>query len=88
MATTMTVKGQVTIPKNMRDFLGLRPGDQVNFEFVEDGSIRMRPVGVKKRKVKDHFGPLVGARAGGESTDALMDMLRGYSQDQDDPGFR
>ena len=90
MTTTLTVKGQVTIPKNMRDFLGLRPGDQVDFEFVDDGSIRLRPArrATGKKAVKDHFGPLVGMRGRDRSTDALMELLRGYSEDQDDPGFR
>ncbi len=90
MTTTLTVKGQVTIPKNMRDFLGLRPGDQVDFEFIDDGSIRLRPArrATRKNAVKDHFGPLVGMRGRNQNTDALMELLRGYSEDQDDPGFR
>ncbi|MGH2532977.1 MAG: AbrB/MazE/SpoVT family DNA-binding domain-containing protein [Thermomicrobiales bacterium] len=36
MATTVTTKGQVTIPKEVRDELGLRPGDRV--EIVTDGT--------------------------------------------------
>jgi len=40
--STMTVKGQVTIPKAIRDKLGLKPGQQV--EFVEIGDrIELRP---------------------------------------------
>lgn len=40
----ITTKGQVTIPKAIRDRLGLRPGDQV--EFVEaDGRIELRKEG-------------------------------------------
>ena len=33
--TRVTSKGQVTIPKAVRERLGLRPGDEI--EFVEDG---------------------------------------------------
>ena len=37
---TVTSKGQITIPKPVRDRMGLKPGDLV--EFVEDdGQIRM-----------------------------------------------
>ena len=40
----VTTKGQVTIPKAIRDRLGLRPGDQV--EFVEkDGQVVVRKEG-------------------------------------------
>ena len=43
MATRLTSKGQVTIPKAVRERLGLRPGDEV--EFVED------PAGYRVRKI-------------------------------------
>jgi AbrB family looped-hinge helix DNA binding protein len=35
-ATTVTSKGQVTIPKDIRDELGLKPHDKVKF-FIENG---------------------------------------------------
>jgi AbrB family looped-hinge helix DNA binding protein len=40
---TLTAKGQVTIPKLVRDALGLRQGDQLSWE-LEDGAVRVRPV--------------------------------------------
>ena len=39
MATTVTTKGQVTIPKRVRDYLGIAPGSEVNFRRADDGSI-------------------------------------------------
>ena len=39
MATTVTSKGQVTIPKPVRDHLGIGPGSEVNFRLADDGSI-------------------------------------------------
>lgn len=43
MATsTLTSKGQVTLPKEIRDRLGLRPGHQLSFELGEDGRIVVR----------------------------------------------
>ena len=41
--TTMTRKGQVTIPKEVRNALGLRPFDNVEFE-LNDGQAVLRRV--------------------------------------------
>jgi antitoxin PrlF len=35
--STITAKGQTTIPKKIRDHLKLQPGDKVDFVIVEDG---------------------------------------------------
>ncbi|SNR24719.1 AbrB/MazE/SpoVT family DNA-binding domain-containing protein [Halorubrum vacuolatum] len=40
---TVTSKGQVTIPKRIRDELGLRAGTEVEFTLAEDGTLRVRP---------------------------------------------
>ncbi len=44
MATaTLTSKGQLTLPKKVRDALGLKPGDQVDFVLDATGEVRLRP---------------------------------------------
>lgn len=89
MSTTVTSKGQVTIPKNLRDHLGLRAGDQVDFVFADDGSVRLQPMRPKKASApKGRFAALVGFRTSGGRTDELMNLLRDYDADKDDPAFR
>ena len=41
---TMTSKGQLTVPSEVRADLRLRAGDRVRFEKAEDGSYRVRPI--------------------------------------------
>jgi AbrB family looped-hinge helix DNA binding protein len=42
-STTVTTKGQVTIPKAVRDELGLKEGDRVAFRVLEDGTVIVEP---------------------------------------------
>jgi len=51
----MTTKGQTTIPKPIRDGLGLKPKDQVQFTLLTDGTVIMR---AKKRSVSELYGVL------------------------------
>jgi antitoxin PrlF len=44
-STTLTSKGQVTIPKAIRERLGLEEGDVLDFVVDEDGGIAVRPRG-------------------------------------------
>lgn len=42
MSHRLTIKGQVTVPKHIRDFLGLRAGaSSVQFSIEPDGSVRL-----------------------------------------------
>ena len=40
---TVTSKGQVTIPKEVREAVGINPGDKLNFTVREDGIIEVQP---------------------------------------------
>jgi len=42
-SSTLTSKGQVTIPKAVREELGLREGDRVAFRVLGDGSVVVEP---------------------------------------------
>jgi len=42
-STTLTSKGQVTIPKPVRDFLRVKPGDRLDFVISDDGRVFVRP---------------------------------------------
>jgi len=43
MESAITIKGQATIPKPIREHLGLRPGDRVKFFLHPDGSVVLLP---------------------------------------------
>ena len=91
MSTTVTTKGQVTIPKQLRDYLGLEPGSRVDFAYTADGQVVIRPVKPEKKSKKkpSRFDALRGSGKGlGMSTDEYMNLIRGYDEDKDDPGFR
>ncbi len=48
--STVTAKGQTTIPREVRVAAGLRAGDRVHYTVLEDGTIIVR---VKNRSVRD-----------------------------------
>ena len=50
--TTITSKGQVTIPKSVRDKLKLRAGDRVDFLVEPDGTVRLVPVTASVKELK------------------------------------
>lgn len=72
----ITSKGQVTIPIAVREQLGLRKGDQV--EFVVDGDeARMRRAPGSVRRTRPLVEQLLGRLRGGMSTDEIMALTRG-----------
>jgi len=56
-STTLTSKGQVTIPKSVRDELGLRVGDKVAFRVLEDGTVVVEPETVELFDLKGILRP-------------------------------
>lgn len=72
MTVTVGPKGQVVIPKEFRDQLGIRPGDRVDF-FWETDRLVVRPA----RPVR----PLRG-RYADANLDLAADLLRSRSDDR------
>jgi antitoxin PrlF len=75
MAATVTAKGQVTIPKPVRDLLGIKPGSMVDFQRAPDGRVVLVKLGRKPRPSR--FARLRGHAGKGLSTDAILAMTRG-----------
>lgn len=76
MATPLTTKGQVTIPKPIRDQLGRGPCSAVGFEIAEDGRVILsRADGTVS--AKNRFERLRGRATAGLSTDQIMALTRG-----------
>lgn len=75
MSTTVTAKGQVTIPKPVRDLLGIGPGSRVDFRRSDDGSVVLVPE--DKPPVKGRFARFRGHAGKGMSTDEIMALTRG-----------
>lgn len=76
MATTLTTKGQVTIPKPIRDRLGLGPGSAVEFDIAEDGRVVLRRAD-RTDMAKSRFERLRGRATAGLSTDQILALTRG-----------
>ena len=75
MATTITSKGQVTIPKPVRDLLGVGPGSRVEFRRAADGSVVIEKADSTNQP--DRLASLVGIAGPGLSTDEIMAITRG-----------
>jgi AbrB family looped-hinge helix DNA binding protein len=74
--STMTVKGQVTVPKVFRDAFGWKPGDEMAFIHEVDGVKIVK--GKRRKKGAEVVERLKGARWDRRlTTDKLMKITRG-----------
>ena len=69
----LTSKGQLTIPKLIRERLGIRPGDEVEFVEETDGYLMKKRVGISP--FDKYLGYLKGKV--GEDPDQIIETLRG-----------
>lgn len=75
-ATTLTSKGQVTVPKTVRDFLGIGPGSKVTFELTPRGDVVLRPL-VARPARRSPFTKVRGSATVKMRTDEIMRLTRG-----------
>jgi AbrB family looped-hinge helix DNA binding protein len=79
MTTTVTVKGQVTLPKKVRDAAGIKPGDRVEVRATSGGTVVIEKPGAMG-DYEARLRALAKRRLiRGITTDEIMDMSRGES---------
>jgi AbrB family looped-hinge helix DNA binding protein len=77
MATTVTSKGQVTVPKAVRDYLGIKPGSAVTFERLVTGEIVLRAAKAYKKRRGSVFAKLRGRATVRMKTEEILALTRG-----------
>ena len=81
----VTTKGQVTIPKEIRDALGIEPGDEIVFE-ERDGGYTLRKEAPTTADGDDPFEKYRGSADSGDTMPERMRRLRGeYPRDDRSP---
>jgi AbrB family looped-hinge helix DNA binding protein len=84
--STMTSKGQITVPKDFRDRLGLHAGSELSFSLAADGTMLLRPVTKRaadaaKKAASEYRKVLESVRGTADkrfaTTDEYMKFIRG-----------
>jgi AbrB family looped-hinge helix DNA binding protein len=77
MATNLTSKGQVTVPKKVREYLGLKPGAAVDFERLPSGEIVLRAARPGGKPQPSKFSKLRGRATVRMKTEDILALTRG-----------
>ena len=70
--STVTSKGQTTLPKSIREALGVVPGDRVRYVILDNNEVRMMPV--------QHLSRLFGAFKHEGPAVTLVEMERAIAE--------
>lgn len=79
MKASVGERGQVTIPKRLRERLGIRPGQRLEFVEQADGFVARKAAG------DDPLASVRGILDLGMSTDEFIDLVRGPAELPTDP---
>ena len=77
MTTTLTSKGQVTVPKAVRDYLGLKPRAGVTFERLPSGEVVLRAAKRQRTLATSVIAKLRGRATVRMKTEEIMALTRG-----------
>ncbi|MDQ5857662.1 MAG: AbrB/MazE/SpoVT family DNA-binding domain-containing protein [Acidobacteriota bacterium] len=85
MKSTVSSKGQITVPKTVRDRYAMVPGTEVEFELREDGALLRKKRG-SRHPIWDAIGSLKDSwrwpKGVPHSVDAYIDYVRGGSYEE------
>ena len=76
---TLTTKGQVTIPKQIRESLKLHTGDKIEIIVTENREAIIRPI---SKKVDDVFGKLYQPDRKTVSVEAMNNAIKNRMKDK------
>lgn len=77
MAVRLTSKGQVTVPKRVRDYLRLRPGSAVDFEVRPEGDVVLVRADKRPQNEESVFARLRRKHRYTMTTEEVMALTRG-----------
>ncbi len=79
MAHQVTTKGQVTIPKRVREYLGISPGTGVEFDVNAKGDVLLRKAGRPSKRVRprSRFAAIRGTATVRLRTEEILALTRG-----------
>ena len=70
--STLTSKGQITLPKAVREALAVHPGDTLAFRIRDDGTVTVEAVSIDLRELRGAIKP----RKRGVTVEAMNDAIR------------
>lgn len=85
MLATLTSKGQITLPKEIRDRLGLDAGSTLDFQILEDNTITARQVLPDARHIR---GSLTSPHAVALTVKQMDEAISKHLRDKHAPGRR
>lgn len=80
----MTSKGQLTVPKEVRDALHLEPGTRVSFRLTKNGEVVLRPKSWDVSKLEGMITPPPGVHVSiEEMEETIADAWAGIGTDDE-----
>ncbi|TAG25047.1 MAG: AbrB/MazE/SpoVT family DNA-binding domain-containing protein [Burkholderiales bacterium] len=77
MGYALTTKSQVTVPKAVRQALGVLPGQEIDYEVKANGQVLMFPVKKPNVPQENPFLKWIGTGTSGMTTEEILNETRG-----------